>query len=343
MITALRHTLKSLRRHAGAFVTDGLFRGLSTAGAYHPQAKPERHGVEVLRDISYLPADARRPAALKLDVYRRQHEDHKHHNHHRAHAHPKEGLRPVVLYVHGGGFRILSKDTHWVMALAYARRGYVVFNIDYRLAPKHPFPAALEDVCAAYRWVVEHAKEYGGDPSRIVLAGESAGANLVTALAVTTTFRRPESYAAQVFDLNVVPRAVVAACGVLQVSDIERFARRRKIPAFYRDRLDEVAHAYIGEADTRSPGGVELADPLCILESGATPDRPLPPFFAPCGTKDLLLDDTRRLSAAIDKLGGECEARYYEGEVHAFHALVFRPAARACWAHTFEFAKRHIE
>ena len=50
-----------------------------------------------------------------------------------------------MLYVHGGGFRILSKDTHWIMGLAFARRGFLVFNIGYRLAPKHPFPAAIAD------------------------------------------------------------------------------------------------------------------------------------------------------------------------------------------------------
>jgi alpha/beta hydrolase fold len=54
---------------------------------------------------------------------------------------------PIVFYVHGGAFRILSKDTHWVMALSFARRGFVVFNVSYRLAPKHRFPAPLEDVC----------------------------------------------------------------------------------------------------------------------------------------------------------------------------------------------------
>ena len=66
---------------------------------------------------------------------------------------------PVVLYVHGGGFRILSKDTHWLMGLIFARRGYLVFNINYRLAPRHTFPAALQDAAAAYAWVVRHAAE----------------------------------------------------------------------------------------------------------------------------------------------------------------------------------------
>ena len=59
--------------------------------------------------------------------------------------------------MHGGAFQSLSKDTHWLMGLAFARRGYVVFSINYRLAPKHRFPAGLQDACTAARWVHENA------------------------------------------------------------------------------------------------------------------------------------------------------------------------------------------
>jgi acetyl esterase/lipase len=127
-----------LRRRVGAAVVDGFFRGVSRAGQLHPAARPERHRVEVLRDISYAPSNL---AEHRLDIYRPT---------------DRTGPLPIVLYVHGGGFRILSKDTHWLMALAFARRGYVVFNVGYRLAPEHPFPAAVEDVCAAYAWVVQN-------------------------------------------------------------------------------------------------------------------------------------------------------------------------------------------
>src|SRR5690349_17076567 len=113
-----------VRRRAGALVADNFFRGASAVGRMLPRARPERHQVEVLRDIPYLETGDR---AHTLDVYRPIRQDG---------PEPVPPLRPVVMYVHGGGFRILSKDTHWLMALAFARAGYVVFNISYRLAPR---------------------------------------------------------------------------------------------------------------------------------------------------------------------------------------------------------------
>ena len=114
---------------------EAFFTTASRLGRLHPKAKPERHGVELIENIPYI--DDGNDAHL-LDVYR-----------------PKErsGPCPVLVYVHGGAFSILSKDTHWLMALAFARRGFVVFNINYRLAPKHPFPAAIEDACRAGAWI----------------------------------------------------------------------------------------------------------------------------------------------------------------------------------------------
>ena len=79
-----------------------------------------------------------------------------------------------------------------------------------------------------------------------------------------------------------------------------------------------------------------------LLESPAPASRPLPPFFVAVGTADPILDDTRRRKAALDSRGVTCDARYYVGEVHAFHALVFRPNARRCWQHTFDFLDQHL-
>ncbi|MCC6216033.1 MAG: alpha/beta hydrolase [Polyangiaceae bacterium] len=313
------------RQRAGATVVDGFFRGASALGKLHPRARPERHGVAVERDLAYLPTGRREHL---LDVYRPLGED---------------GPRPAVLYVHGGGFRILSKDTHWVMGLAFARRGYVVFNVSYRLAPEHPFPAAIEDVCAAYRWVVANAARYGADPARLVLAGESAGANLVTALTVALAYPRPEPWARAAYDEGVLPRAVLPACGLFEVGRPERFRDRfPSLSPFVHDRLVEVSRAYLRGAERLPAEAIDLASPLLVFERGERPTRALPPFFLPCGTRDPLVDDTARLAKALDALGVEHDTRYYPGEPHAFHAFVMREAARSQWRHAYAFLDRAL-
>lgn len=317
----LTRVRRAVRRRTRKALLGGGLEALARAGRLHPRANPRRHGVEILRDIPYT--DTERRAHL-LDVYRPT---------------TSPGPHPVVLYIHGGGFTQLSKDTHWVMGLAFARRGYMVVNASYRLAPRHPYPAALEDVCAAYRWTAENIESLGGDLDRLALAGESAGANLVCALTVAACYERPEPFAREVFDLGVVPRATLPACGMLQVSEPDRFWKRRPMPTFVKLVLNDVTGSYLNRAEPAAPGGLELADPLLIFESGQAPARPLPAFFAGCGTRDPLLDDTRRLGAAIAALGGICETRIYPDEIHAFHALVWRRQARQFWADTYRFLR----
>jgi acetyl esterase len=320
--------LERVSRRAGGRIAEGFFRGMSGLGQLHPRARPARHGVEVIRDVAYLPSGSREH---HLDVYRPV---------------AQRGARlPALLYIHGGGFHILSKDTHWVMGIALARARFVVFSINYRLAPQHRFPAAIEDVCDAYAWVVRNAHEYGGDASRLVVAGESAGGNLTAAVTIAACYRREERYAKRVFDTGVVPRAAMPACALFQVTDTQRFKRRRPdMLKFVADRVEEVSAIYLGSMDV-VPGSrreLDLCDPVLAFERRERPDRPLPPFFLPCGTADPLLDDNRRMASALRAMGVVVDERYYPGEMHAFHAFVFRPQARQCWAHTYAFLDAHV-
>ena len=315
--TPTRSLAARLRQAAGAAIVDN-----TLAAAFHfpralPIADPARYGVETVRDIVY--GDPANPQH-RLDVWKPT-ADHT--------------PRPVIFYVHGGGFRILSKDSHWVMALSYARRGYVVFNIDYRLAPTHKFPAAIEDVAAAYRWVVRNAARFGGDPTHIAVAGESAGANLATSLVVATCYARSEPWARETFDLAAVPTLAFPSCGVYQVTDIDRIRRRKhNLPTWLFDRLHEVEEAYLHGVPA-TLADLEMADPLRVFESGRAPDRPLPVFQLLAGTHDPLLDDTRRLATALRQLGARVIERVGPGEMHGFDAMVWRRAARECWAERY--------
>lgn len=318
--------LEALRRKAGALFVDNAFHTLATVTKLHPLSRPERHGVELVRDVAY--GDRQRAPWRKLDVYRPE-------------KSPLHSPMPVVLYVHGGGFRILSKDTHWVMALAFSRAGYLVFNVDYRLAPEHPFPAAIDDVSEAYRWVVENAHTYGGDPSRLIVAGESAGANLTLALTMAATHEHPSEHAKRVFDTGVAPVASAPMCGMFQVSDSRRFLRKKPtMSSFVADRIHEVEHAYLDTSSIAHDDPLrDLADPLVWLEREPRSARPLPPLFTAVGTKDPLVDDTRRLERAWRERRGRVEAHVFKGEVHAYHAFVWRRAARETWTKKHAFLR----
>lgn len=312
------------RRSASHLISNGAIAALSRAASLHPRARPERHGVEILRDVAYLPTGR---VDHRLDVYRPR---------------TRPGPWPVVFYVHGGAFSLLSKDTHWVMGLAFARHGYLVVNVSYRLAPEHPFPAAIADVCAAWEWTARHAEALGGDLGRVAVAGESAGGNLVTALTLATTMRRPEPWARAAYDTGLAPHATLPFCAILQVSQADRFAARRtgKLPRWVDVMLRNCSDCYLQDGEHGDT--LDLADPLVALERGPALDRPLPPFFAAVGTRDPLLDDTRRLARALGGLDVPCEARYYPGGIHAFHALVWDRDARRCWRDALAFLDRAL-
>jgi acetyl esterase len=183
--------------------------------------------------------------------------------------------------------------------------------------------------------------EYGGDPSRIAYAGESAGANLATALAIAGCWRRDERFARAVWDLGLAPAAVLPACGILEVTNSERYLTRDDLPIWVRDRIARVCRCYLPEAGP-DPDAVALASPLTFLERASLPDRPLPPFFAPCGAADWIADDSRRLDRALDRLGIIHESPFYEGGIHAFHALMWTDLSRRLWDDQDAFLSRHV-
>ncbi len=306
---------RSFVSRSTAGIVDGFFASVSAVGRALPAAKPGRHGVEQVENLSYGPHGA----ANLLDIWRPT---------------TRSGPLPVVLYIHGGGFRALSKDSHWIMALALARRGYLVVNINYRLSPQHAYPAHIQDVCAAWLWTLENVAQHGGDPRRVVVAGESAGANLAMALTVACCYERPEPWARAVWDAGVVPGVVAPACGVFQVSDMKRYQRAGLTGRFSQSVLEDCEACYLPtEAQRANPG---LADPVCIIEREA-PARPLPPTFLAVGGRDPLKEDNRRMAQALRDRGAEAVEHVYPGEMHAFHAFVFRKQARRCWRDLFTF------
>lgn len=307
---------QSVRRRTLSQVLNRSWAAVSVAGRVAAERHLSGGRVSHVRDLPYGSGEA---PHHRLDVWR-----------------PVENSagRPVVLYIHGGGFHALSKDTHWLMGLLYARRGFVTVNMNYRLAPDHPFPAAIQDVATVWAWIQENIADFGGDPTRVIVAGESAGANLALGLTLCTCTKRPEPWAQDLATLPV-PALLVPTCGVFQVSNLSRLVDR--LPATTRDMLLAVEDAYMVGQEV---GG--LADPLCILEAGPEMQRAFPPVCLDVGTRDPLLADTKRLAVALTSLGVVHELRTYPGEAHSFHSLAWRTGARRCWAHIFDFISREL-
>jgi len=162
------HIKECIRSH-GAVLDMGL-----TQSIYGPLLKVQRRdGVEVSRDIAYGP-DARH----RLDIYRQQ---------------PSPlGNRPWLVFFHGGGFIRGDKSERENVGQYFARQGFNVAVPNYRLAPRHRWPAGPEDVGAVYRWVRANGAQFGGSIERLFLAGESAGACHLAAATLLTRFHAAE-------------------------------------------------------------------------------------------------------------------------------------------------------
>ncbi len=280
-----------------------------------------KNQIQVLKDIPYLGSGHK---AHTLDVYRPKLAGH-------------TATLPVVLYVHGGGFEVCSKETHWMIASQFAKAGYLVVSTNYRLAPEYPFPSGLSDVCAAYLWTLDNAARFGGDPQNIIVAGESAGGNLVTSLALAACCERPESFARAVFRRNRPPAAVFAACGFFEVSNAQRFRQLAEQSWFVtKHAIEQIARSYLPRS-AHYAGEHDLADPLRLLEGSARLTRPLPPFLVTCGTGDPLLHDSQRLEQALQRRKVDYRVHYYPNEIHAFHAMWWRPASKALWRDAWAF------
>jgi len=265
MRTPLREQLRSAPTRIYVTAMNRALHAFARVRYAMPDARPSRFHLRLERDVVYGSRDV---PEHRLDAYIPT----------RGH-----GPTPVVMYVHGGGFRMLSKETHRVMALAIARAGYLLFNINYRQGTRHPYPAPLEDASRALLWVQENCARYGGDPGRIALAGESAGGNLVTALAVASSWRRPEPFARRVFDAHVALRAVVATYGFLDLGHTDEYLKHPRMSRWTKSLLLDAARSYVGYDVRSAVEAFPLTSPLRIIEGGA-PDRPLPPFFASVGT-----------------------------------------------------------
>ena len=212
---------------------------------------------------------------------------------------------PALIYFHGGGFVICNLDTHDRICRMLANAsGCVVVSVDYRLAPEHRYPAAAEDAYSATRYVAEHASEFGIDPSRIAVGGDSAGANLATVVAMMA---RDRGGPALKFQLLIYP-----------VTDFTEHATQSERDYGHgyfleEEQMDWFADQYFAtQADRHSP----YASP-----SKASDVRGLPPAMVITGECDPLRDQGEAYAEKLRSAGVAVALKRYEGMIHPFVSL----------------------
>jgi acetyl esterase len=208
-------------------------------------------------------------------------------------------LLPAILYFHGGGWVMGSLEGYdLVCRYICARSGCAVIAVDYRLAPEHKFPAAIDDAVAAFRTLTSEAVGLGIDPARIVIAGDSAGGNL----AVVTAMRARDEGMPQ-------PAALVLLSPVLDLTFSGASVDRN-------DGLDPMFRASSVRALQQYYGtGMDLRDPRLSPLFGRLTG--LPPTMLLVGSSELLLDDTLRFAA---KVAG-ARASVWHDMPHVFPAM----------------------
>ena len=209
---------------------------------------------------------------------------------------------PILVYYHGGGWIRGDLDTHDdVCRYLCHHGGCLVASVDYRLAPEHRFPAALEDCDAATRWVAGNAARLGADPTRLAIGGDSAGGNIACGVTLKARERGGPAIA---FQLLIYPATDLAG---------ETDSRRLYSSGYLLDSMPFYVASYVGpEGDRAAP----LASPL-----RATDLSNLPPAFMLTAGFDPLRDEGEAYARRLQAAGVPTEYRCHEGMIHGFVSI----------------------
>ena len=230
----------------------------------------------------------------------------------------EHGDLPVVVFYHGGGFALGDLDTHDPVARAHAVGAEaIVVSVDYRLAPEDPFPAGVDDCWAALQWVSEHAAELGGDPNRIAVAGDSAGANLA---AVMAQLARDNGGPNLAFQLLWYPT-------VTADMSLPSFDENVDAPMLDRNVIDAFLTWYLPGFDLSDPKAL----PTAISPANAADFRGLAPAYIGTAEHDPLRDDGALYAKLLSAAGVPVELRNESTMVHGYvsFALLIPAAAEA--------------
>ncbi len=235
---------------------------------------------------------------------------------------PREGAREdeILLQLHGGGYIGAMRNAYRTFAGLYseAGKGLKVLTIDYRVAPEHPYPAALLDALAAFDWLLSR----GYTEEQIIVAGDSAGGGLALGLCMyLKDIGRP--LPAGIIAMS--PWTDLTASGPSYVENYEKdplFGNTRDSLIYNKD--------YVGDNDPRNP----YISPLFGNFEG------FPPMLLQVGSVEMLLSDSVSVAEKAKAAGGKVKLSVYEGMFHIFQmAMKLMPESRAAWAEIGRFLK----
>ena len=218
----------------------------------------------------------------------------------------EEGL-PVLVYLHGGGFVVGDVDTHDnVCSILANRTEALVVSVDYRLAPEHPFPAALEDAYAAVEWAEDHAADLGGDPDRLVVGGDSAGGNLTAGVTLLARDRE---------ESPDVDRQLLVYPAVAPGDHEERSSFRENAEGYFleADEMEWFSDCYVqDEIHARN----EYLAPLLARDLSG-----LPPASVVTAGFDPLRDEGIEYAERLEEAGVDVVHRNYDDMIHGFASM----------------------
>jgi monoterpene epsilon-lactone hydrolase len=227
----------------------------------------------------------------------------------------------VLLFLHGGGYELGSLRSDGELAARLGRAaGMRVLFAEYRLAPEHRFPAAIDDVLAVWRWLRTDQKL---SAQSLAVAGDSAGGGLSVALLVAT---RDAGEALPAAAVLMSPTVDLTSSGASMTERVDQDPF--STPALLR----QLASSYLAGADPRTP----LASPLFASMTG------LPPLLIQVGTADLLLSDAERLAAAASAAGVDVTLEVREGLPHVYPIMLGTPEAAEATEQTGKFLRAHV-
>lgn len=239
---------------------------------------------------------------------------------------------PVIIWVHGGAFAAGDKSDITEYAVQIAAKGYHIVNINYELAPKAKYPTPLLQLNDAYTWVIANAAQYHFDTTKVLFAGDSAGAQIVSQYALIQT---NESYAEQLQIKSIVTKETIAGlllfCGPYDIQKLSHLSDNKLVTFL----LNRVGWGYIGERNWQTSEVARLASPIDFVTAD------YPPSFITDGNVMTFDEHGKTLAAKLQQLNVPMTEKFYEGNAlpHEYQFIMNTPEA----FETFEAVMAFIE